>query len=111
MEAEAAKPDREAFAERLVALLGGEALLCLPSTPGIAPRADASAEALVDHRYRTLSLTCIAALARLPQITMPAARLDGCPLGLSLIGPSGSDLTLLAFAEAFAGEADDGPGS
>ena len=109
-DAEAAKPEREAFAERLAALLVENALLCLPSAPGIAPRVDASAEALVDHRYRTLSLTCIAALARLPQITLPLAQLDGCPLGLSLIGPPGSDLTLLAFAEAFTREADTAPG-
>jgi amidase len=108
-EAAAAKPEREAFAERLTALLDGGALLCLPSAPGIAPRLDTSAEALVDHRYRTLSLTCIAGLARLPQITLPLVRLDGCPLGLSLIGPPGSDLTLLAFAEAFTAEPDGGP--
>jgi amidase len=109
-EAEAAKPEREAFAERITALLGGGALLCLPTAPGIAPRLDTSAEALVDHRYRTLSLTCIAGLAGLPQITLPLVQLDGCPLGLSLIGPPGSDLTLLAFAEAFTTEPGEGPG-
>ena len=50
-------------------------------------------------RDRTLSLTCIASLARLPQVTLPAeARVNGCPVGLSLIGPRGSDRALLGLA-------------
>ncbi len=101
-EAEAAKPEREAFAARLAELLGGDGLLCLPSAPGIAPRLDTPAADLVEHRGRALGLTCIAGLARLPQVSLPLAQVEGCPLGLSLIGPAGSDLGLLAFAEAFA---------
>jgi amidase len=101
-EAEAARPERTAFASRLAELLADGALLCLPSAPGIAPRLDTPAGDLVEHRGRTLSLTCIAGLARLPQISLPLARVEGCPLGLSLIGPPGNDLTLLALAEAFA---------
>jgi amidase len=53
-------------------------------------------------RDRTLSLTCIAGLARLPQVTVPAARLEGCPLGLGLISRRGSDRALLALAERIA---------
>ena len=105
-EAEAAKPEHEAFAARLAALVAGDALLCLPSAPGIAPRLDTPAEALVEHRGRALGLTCIAGLARLPQVSLPLARVEGCPLGLSLIGPAGSDLALLAFAESFAAGQD-----
>ncbi len=35
--------------------------------------------------------------------------MDGCPLALGLIGPPDSDRRLLAFAEAFAGQADAMP--
>jgi amidase len=56
---------------------------------------------MIEHRKAVLSLTAIAGLSRLPQITLPLARVEGCPLGLSLIAPSGGDEDLLAFAEAF----------
>jgi amidase len=51
-----------------------------------------------------LSLTCAAGLARLPQVTLPLATVEACPVGLSLMGARGSDMTLLAFAEEFAAD-------
>jgi amidase len=43
-------------------------------------------------------MLCIAGLAGLPQVSMPLATLDGCPLGLSLIGSRGADRALVALA-------------
>lgn len=100
-EAGTARAAREDFAARLAALLGEDALLCLPTAPGIAPLCSSDAAELVAHRKAVLSLTSIAGLSRLPQVSLPLARLDGCPLGLSLIAPAGADADLLAFAEAF----------
>lgn len=97
--AEDAKPEREAFADRLRDLLRNGALLCLPTAPGIAPLLDASLESLRMHRGRLLSLTAIAGLARLPQVTLPLAQVSGCPVGLSLVGMRGSDGLLLRLAE------------
>ncbi len=108
-EAEAAGTAREAFTRRVTGLLGDNGIICLPATSDIAPLTTTSAEALVEHRNRTLSLTCIAGLARLPQVSLPLAQVDGCPLALGLIGPPDSDRRLLAFAEAFAGQADAMP--
>lgn len=90
---------RVEFSQRMDKLLDGGAFLCLPTAPGIAPLLNDSAKALRDHRTRVLSLTCIAGLAKLPQISMPLAQVQGCPVGLSLIGARGSDISLLAFAE------------
>ena len=98
--AEDAKPEREAFADRLRDLLRNGALLCLPTAPGIAPPLDASPESLRMHRSQVLSLTSIAGLARLPQVTLPLAQVSGCPVGLSLIGMHGGDGLLLRLAEA-----------
>jgi amidase len=50
-----------------------------------------------------LSLTCIAGLARLPQVTLLVASVDGCPVGLSLIGRRGSDRQLLSLVTRIAG--------
>ncbi len=108
-EAEAAGTAREAFTRRVTGLLGDNGIICLPATSDIAPLTTTSAETLVEHRNRTLSLTCIAGLARLPQVSLPLAQVDGCPLALGLIGPPDSDRRLLAFAEAFVGQADAMP--
>ncbi|WP_193370211.1 amidase [Pelagibius marinus] len=96
-----AREAREVFAARLTETLGEDTLLCLPVAPGIAPLCESTAEDLKAHRSAVLSLTAVAGLARLPQISMPLARVEGCPLALSLIAPSGADEDLLAFAEAF----------
>src|SRR3546814_9201515 len=84
IQAAAAREQRETFARRLAKLLGDDALLCLPTAPGIAPLCESNAEELVAHRSGVLSLTSIAGLARLPEVTLPLARVSGCPLGLSL---------------------------
>jgi len=49
-------------------------------------------------RGRAFSLLSIAGLARLPQISLPLCTFDGCPLGLSIIGPRGSDQGMLDWA-------------
>ena len=46
---------------------------------------------------------CIAGLGGLPQASLPLAELDGLPLGLSLVGPRGSDLQLLKLARDLLG--------
>jgi len=99
----AAKTAREACASRLDALLTGGAVLMLPSAPTPAPRRDADFDALQGARERNLQLTCIAGLARLPQITIPGASVDGAPVGLSLIAARGQDNALLRLAVEIAG--------
>lgn len=91
---------REALRERLTSLLEPRTLLFLPATPGIAPRLDAGAEALEKFRMRALELTSIASLTGLPQLVVPARELDGAPLGLSFVGPAGSDAWLGGLAVA-----------
>ena len=100
-EADAARVEREVFTARMEQLLEDGAILCMPTAPGIAPLTSGTAEELRAHRSRVLAMTAIAGLARLPQITLPLGRSEGCPVGLSLIGAQGSDMTLLALAEAF----------
>ena len=95
----AAKALREEIAQRTDALLAGDAVLVLPTVPGIAPLKNSPGPALDDFRGRAMSLLCTAGLARLPQVSLPMATLDGCPLGLSLVAGRGNDLLLLALAK------------
>src|SRR5439155_16891164 len=97
-----AREKREAIALRMDALLVDNAVLVLPTTPGIAPLRNTPQEEMNDFRNRALSLLCIAGLARLPQVSLPFASIDGCPLGISLIGARGNDTLLLALARELA---------
>ena len=93
-----AKVRREAITRRMADLLEADTLLLLPSAPGIAPMRNSPPGVLDDLRARALSILCIAGLARLPQVSLPIATLEGCPLGLSIIAARGNDTTLLALA-------------
>ena len=94
-EAERMRLQREGVARHLADLLDGDALLCLPTVPGIAPKLATPQEELEGFRARAFGLLSVAGLARLPQVTLPLAEMGGCPLGLSLIAPSGRDRGLL----------------
>ena len=93
-----AKIRRENIARDMNALLADGAVLVLPTVPGIAPFTNTPAAEIDDFRGRALSLLSIAGLARLPQVSLPVARVEGCPLGLSLVAARGGDMMLLALA-------------
>lgn len=98
-----AKPQREEITRHMDALLDGDALLCLPTAPGIAPKLNTPTPELEAFRARAFALLSIAGLARLPQINLPVGTIDGCPVGLSLIAPRGRDRGLLDWiADRFA---------
>jgi amidase len=94
---------REELTTRMADLLADDAVLCLPTSPVPPLKRDASFDTLGEVRARTMALTCIAGLARMPQISIPAGIVAGAPVGFSLIGPRGSDIMLLALAQAIAG--------
>jgi len=86
---------REALTDRLVDLLGDDGVLILPTAHDLPPHRDAPVSAQIEFREKTLALTCVASLSRLPQINIPATALEGCPVGLSLIaGPRGDQRLL-----------------
>ena len=80
-------------------LLADNAVLVVPTAPGIAPLIGTPVKDLENWRNRCLGLLCIAGHAGLPQLSLPLATLDGCPLGLSLIAARGSDAMLLDLAK------------
>ena len=71
----------------------------IPTVGDIAPLRSASSDALEEYRGRCFSLLCVAGLAGLPQLSLPVARYQGAPVGLSLIGPVGFDTSLIAIAK------------
>ena len=93
---------RDTVRRRLATLLSGDSVLCLPTAPGIAPLRETAEAALDDFRWRSMGLTCVAGLSGCPQISLPLASLENCPLGLSLMAAPGADETLLHLAAAIA---------
>lgn len=87
---------RNGFRQDLGAMLGRDGFLVLPTVPGAAPFASGSHDDLLAYRERALRLLCLSGLSGFPQITLPIGTVDGAPFGLSLLGPAGSDLQLIA---------------
>ena len=101
-EADAANKVRTAAREHIRATIKPGTVLALPTAPCIAPKTDTPQSELESFRVRVMRLTCIAGLAGLPQVTVPAGTVAGCPVGLSFVGWAGGDEALLDLAVAVA---------
>lgn len=98
----AATAFRDRFRRHLAELLGTDGVLLLPTMPDIAPLIDEPDSALEDYRNRSIRLLCVAGLSGFPQLSLPLTRRDNAPLGISLLGPAGSDRSLVRMAERIA---------
>lgn len=99
----AARTFRAAVQPRVRGLLSGGAVLVFPASPCPAPLLTASGEEQDRVRARTIAVTAIAGLAGCPEIVLSAAKVDGAPVGLSLVAAPGRDRALLSLAEALGG--------
>jgi amidase len=77
-------------------------VVALPTAPCIAPLADAPAALQEPFRVRVMRLTCISGISGLPQVSIPAGTISGCPIGISFLGWAGGDEALLDLAVALA---------
>ena len=100
----AAKKRLAAIEKRIGEAVGEGDVLCLPTSPRVAPFKNTPVDEIeVRYRHQAMHLLCIAGLGGLPQASLPLAQLDALPLGLSLVGPRGSDLKLLKLARDLLG--------
>jgi amidase len=100
----AARARADEIAALLAERFSEDDLICLPTTPTLAPlRGTASDAVEIDYRRRTMELLCTAGLGGLPQLTIPVGTVDGAPVGLSIMARRGKDRALLQLAvDAFA---------
>jgi amidase len=90
---------REHYFRLLRRALGRRDLVCVPTAPTVAPvKGSISYDRKGDYYRRALSLTAIAGVGRLPQVSMPLATVGSVPIGLSLIAAHGEDRFLLHVA-------------
>ena len=93
---------RATYGRHLAGLLGRDAVLVMPTMPDVAPVLAAEESELEAYRNAAIRMLCISGLAGFPQVTLPLASRLGAPLGISLLGPAGSDRSLIALAERIA---------
>jgi amidase len=99
---------RTALREALGGFLADGHVLLLPTVPGPAPLAADNEAGLQDYREQALKLLCISGLTGFTQMNVPAGKIDGAPVGVSVIGPKGSDRALIALAAKLAGRLAEG---
>ena len=81
------------------ALVPPGTVVALPTSPSIAPQARSrQPRRWMRSGCRVMRLTSLAGLGGLPQVTIPAGTVAGCPVGFSLMGWAGGDEALLDLA-------------
>ncbi|NUU04363.1 amidase [Herbaspirillum robiniae] len=96
--ARAAREKQDLVRHQVRSFLGADGVAVIPSAASVAPLRDASPREIDDIRARCFRITCIAGLSGLPQVSIPFATPAGLPIGVSLLGPAGSDLALIRLA-------------
>jgi amidase len=99
-EVAAAKALRVFIRQRMEEAIGAGGIVLLPTAPGIAPLIGTPEPELDAFRARALELLSPAGHAGLPQLSLPLALLDGCPIGLSLMGARDADKVLIEVAQS-----------
>jgi amidase len=93
---------RERFTQQLAEVLGSDGVLVMPTVADIAPQTTDGGEKMEIYRNRSIQMLCLAGLSGFVQISMPMGQRLGAPLGLSLLGPAGSDMALVRLAQRIA---------
>jgi amidase len=86
---------REEIRMRMDEWLGEDTVIVAPTVPAIAPPLNMTGSEVERRRVQTLEMSCVSGLAGLPQVTVPIAGEQGCPIGISFIAGRNQDMRLL----------------
>jgi amidase len=90
---------RARYTAMFAKLIGDDGVLIVPTMPDIAPLVSEPEANLQAYRDAAIKMLCISGLTGFPQLTLPWATRGGAPLSISLIGPAGSDRSLISLVE------------
>lgn len=99
----AAETVRARVRAQLVARLGPGGVVCLPAAADPPYPREHPTAAVAGLRTRSLRLLATAGLAGAPTLVIPAGTVEGCPVGLALLGPPGGDEALLRLGAQLTG--------
>ena len=93
---------REWFSKKINQFLKNKIIL-IPTSPTLPPKKGSIEKdrRSGDYYPRTLGLTAISGLARLPQLSIPFSNEQSIPIGLSLLTARNQDMDLIAAAKTF----------
>jgi amidase len=94
----AAVATRQSIVGQLSQAIGPQTCVILPTAPAPGPLRDADGATLDQFRTAAMCLLCIAGHGGLPQLSVPAGRVAGGPVGLSLLGARQNERALIATA-------------
>ena len=102
---------RENLCRKILSFMGPRDLLLMPTSSAIAPKRGTihRRDGEKGYYFKTLSLTSIAGVARMPQISMPLTKVDGVPAGVSLLARPHEDAFLLGIVKEITAEATKKP--
>ena len=95
---------RDEVTTALAAMLGSDGVMVFADHARHRPLLGTDEAGLEDYRNNAIKLLCLAGLSGFPQLSMPLARRNGARSELSLLGPAGSDRSLIAMAQRIAVE-------
>ena len=95
---EAARATRDGVRRRLDEVAPAGSFLCFPTSPVVAPLRDQPLSGKRASQGRIIRLTCMGGTTGRPQLSLPLAKVDGLPVGLSIMGNRGDDEALIGFA-------------
>jgi len=98
-EAQAAIQTTAMIRQQIRDMLADDAIVVMPSAAGLAPLLNATGADVDAMRTRTMHITCIGGISGVCQVSIPYRNAAGLPVGVSLMGPAGSDLALIALAK------------
>lgn len=87
---------KEIYSSKLKALLGAGSLLCIPSSPDVAPMRNKGFKQVNEFDYEKLRpLVALSGIGKLPQINIPIESTNEAPLGVSLLSGYNQDCFLI----------------
>ena len=87
---------KKIYEAKLNTLLSPSSLLCIPSTPDVAPLRNQKFQQVNEFDYEKLRpLIALSGLGKLPQINIPIESINTPPLGISLLGGYNQDFFLI----------------
>jgi amidase len=100
-------PIRIAIQNNFEKLVPRNTAIVMPITPCPALIGSASDDVIGEFYRRALTLTSVAGHCGAPQVALPLGQWQGCPIGLSILGPRGSDRVLLHLVTKIAARATE----